>query len=176
MNPHPPKKDLSPRDGEQQSPWQEIPGINGENLKKHTDSYDVIVVGAGITGLTTGLLLQQSGKRVVIAEAHTVGFGTTGGTSAHINTFADTTYAEAQQAFGDSGAKLFAEAVLGGFELIKSNIEALKINCDFEYKTGGCVHRCVKRRRSYDVHSGCTHKGKNFSKHFKLSSRHNFIR
>lgn len=52
-------------------------------------------------------------------EAETLGYGTTGGTSAHINTFADTTYTEAQSAFGKEGAQLFADAVNEGFALIR---------------------------------------------------------
>ena len=34
---------------------------------------DDIVVGAGITGLTTALLLARAGRRVAVAEARTVG-------------------------------------------------------------------------------------------------------
>ncbi|WP_457131504.1 NAD(P)/FAD-dependent oxidoreductase [Mucilaginibacter sp. UYNi724] len=71
-----------------------------------------------------------------MVDAHTPGFGTTGGTSAHINTFADTTYKEAESAFGNEGAQLFADAVNEGFALIKDNINRYKINCDFEDKPG----------------------------------------
>ncbi|GGH01471.1 (2Fe-2S)-binding protein [Mucilaginibacter phyllosphaerae] len=98
--------------------------------------YDALIVGGGITGLTAALLLQKAGKKTLIAEAHTPGFGTTGGTSAHINTFADTTYSEAESAFGEAGAQLFAAAIQDGFDLIKTNIEELKIDCDYEVKNG----------------------------------------
>jgi len=54
----------------------------------------------------------------------------------HINTFADTTYQEARDAFGSKGAKLFAEAVNKGFGLIKQNIRTYKIACDFQVKKG----------------------------------------
>lgn len=98
--------------------------------------YDCLVVGGGITGLTVALMLQQAGKKTMIAEAHHIGFGTTGGTSAHINTFADTTYSEAQSAFGKEGAQLFAAAVNEGFDIIKQNIKTYKIACDFGLKKG----------------------------------------
>lgn len=100
------------RDGALQSPWQTASTNNiSKTMFKPETVYDVLVVGGGITGLTTALLLQQDGKKVVLAEAHTIGFGTTGGTSAHINTFADITYQEAENDFGNKGAKLFAEAI-----------------------------------------------------------------
>src|ERR1700749_2044065 len=101
------------RDGVLQSPWQA--GIKQTKSDQgSTAVYDVLIIGAGITGITAALLLQHAGKKVVIAEAQSLGFGTTGGTSAHINTFADTTYPEAESAFGKEGAQLFADAIQEG--------------------------------------------------------------
>src|SRR5699024_7326066 len=47
--------------------------------------YDVAVVGAGLTGLVTALLLADLGQRVVVLEARTVGAGTTGASTAKIS-------------------------------------------------------------------------------------------
>ena len=47
--------------------------------------YDAVVVGAGITGLSSGLLLARSGMRVAILEARTMGAGTTGHTTAKLS-------------------------------------------------------------------------------------------
>lgn len=127
------------RDGLLKSPWQLLPTSSDKTMIPAGGVYDCLIIGAGITGLSTGLLLQQAGKKVVIAESRTPGFGTTGGTSAHINNFADTTYAEAKNAFGDEGAQLFAQAIQEGAGLIKSNIENFRISCDYEEKTG-CLY------------------------------------
>jgi len=48
-------------------------------------NWDVVVVGAGITGLTTGLLLARAGKSVAVVEAREVGAGTTGGSTAKVS-------------------------------------------------------------------------------------------
>ena len=71
------------RDGARHSLWQDTtPGIEEHSSTTNSTSFDVIIAGAGITGLTTGLLLQKAGKSVLIAEAHSIGFGTTGGITA----------------------------------------------------------------------------------------------
>lgn len=48
-------------------------------------SADVIVVGAGITGLMTAVLLARAGKDVLVVEARTVGSCATGNTTAKIS-------------------------------------------------------------------------------------------
>lgn len=125
------------RDGEPESTWQH--GQTSADIQPNQASalvYDCLIVGGGITGLTAALRLQQAGKKTIIAEAYTLGFGTTGGTSAHINTFADTTYPEAESAFGEEGAKLFAQAINGGLNIIAENVKQYKIDCDYEIKDG----------------------------------------
>ncbi len=123
------------RDGALQSIWQHKKDDH-KPTGSSTGSYDVFIAGGGITGLTTGLLLQKAGKKCVIAEAHTIGFGTTGGTTAHLNTFFDTPYYTVESDFGEENALLLAEAAKEAMELIKKNISEHNIKCDFEEKAG----------------------------------------
>jgi glycine/D-amino acid oxidase-like deaminating enzyme/nitrite reductase/ring-hydroxylating ferredoxin subunit len=127
---------MKARDGANKTPWQEVAVNIAPNFFNTDTIYDALIVGGGITGMTAALLLQQAGKKVIVAEAHSVGFGTTGGTSAHINTFADTTYPEAESAFGAEGAKLFADAIKEGYTLIKSHVDTYQIDCDYETRPG----------------------------------------
>ncbi len=125
------------RDGELTSPWQNA-GDQTDQLTINDPSkvYDCIIIGAGITGVTAAKLLRDAGKEVLIIDAYNAGYGTTGGTSAHINTFADTTYKEAENAFGTDGAKTFADAVNAGFDIIRENIKSYNLECDFQIKAG----------------------------------------
>jgi glycine/D-amino acid oxidase-like deaminating enzyme/nitrite reductase/ring-hydroxylating ferredoxin subunit len=120
------------RDGSCISLWQD--NINEYTPINHPEAnkiYDVIIVGGGITGINTALLLQTSGKRCIVLEGHNIGFGTTGGTTAHLNTLLDTPYTTISKNFGKESAKQVAEAVKQAIELIKSNISKYGIDCSF---------------------------------------------
>ena len=131
-------RNQNPRDAKSLSPWQNT--SPGEITQQKADVgeiiYDVLIIGAGITGLTTGLLLQKAGKRCLIVEASKAGFGTTGGTSAHLNTFFDATYPEIESDFGREQAKQVADSGKEAMSLIASLVKEYQIDCDLEYKEG----------------------------------------
>ena len=126
------------RDSGTRSPWQ---ATKREKTKAHSEDYnkqdyDVLIIGAGITGISTALALQQKGKNCLVIEGHTIGFGTTGGTSAHINTFFDCTYPEIDSGFGQEASKLIAAAGVQARDKIAANVRTYNIDCQFEHKTG----------------------------------------
>ncbi|MGI8950221.1 MAG: FAD-dependent oxidoreductase [Chitinophagaceae bacterium] len=121
------------RDGALTSLWQyDMPEYKSQTTKIPDKLFDVIVVGGGITGVTTALLLQKTGRNCLLLEAHTLGFGTTGGTTAHINTLLDTPYSEIEKKFGEKNAQLIATITRAAINQIKKNIEDYKIECSFE--------------------------------------------
>lgn len=120
------------RDGALESAWQAgMETYTSKNSNTPHSIYDVVIVGGGITGITTALQLQKAGKKCVIAEANNIGFGTTGGTTAHLNTIFDLSYDEAIKKFGEDNARLLAAAGLEAMQLIKTNVQQYEIDCDF---------------------------------------------
>jgi glycine/D-amino acid oxidase-like deaminating enzyme/nitrite reductase/ring-hydroxylating ferredoxin subunit len=124
------------RDSFTTSPWQKTAEANKISKPATNASYDVIIIGAGITGLTTALKLQQAGKQCLLVDAGNLGFGTTGGTTAHINTFFDSTYPEIESAFNSEAAKLVADAGKLALETIEQYVKDYQIDCDLETKVG----------------------------------------
>ncbi len=93
------------RDGLQKSLWQnKLDNYKPQHNTLPNQTFDVVIAGGGITGITTALLLQKAGKNCLVAEAHNLCFGTTGGSTAHLNTFLDTTYKDIKDDFGESDA------------------------------------------------------------------------
>jgi glycine/D-amino acid oxidase-like deaminating enzyme/nitrite reductase/ring-hydroxylating ferredoxin subunit len=125
------------RDGASISLWQDgEPDYKTEIISLTNKTFDVLIVGGGITGITAGLLLQRAGKSVMIAEAHNIGFGTTGGTTAHINNFFDSPYDQVIKNFGEDKGKLLAKAAHQALSLIKKHVEEFEIACGYKELSG----------------------------------------
>ncbi|PWN71450.1 (2Fe-2S)-binding protein [Chryseobacterium phosphatilyticum] len=121
------------RDGARKSIWQdEIKRFSTET--DLSQLFSVAIVGGGITGVSTALKLQESGEKCIILEAANIGFGTTGGTTAHLNDFFDTTFTKAIQDFGLENAKLYAESGRDAIAIIEGHIDKYKISCDYARK------------------------------------------
>ncbi|HEX2630022.1 MAG TPA: FAD-dependent oxidoreductase [Chitinophagaceae bacterium] len=120
------------RDGYCTSLWQDhARNYKTKNLPDHEKIYDVIIVGGGITGITTALLLQEAGKQCLVIEAQHLCFGTTGGTTAHINTLLDTPYTTISKNFSKEAAQKVASAAREAINLIHSNVRNRNINCGY---------------------------------------------
>jgi glycine/D-amino acid oxidase-like deaminating enzyme/nitrite reductase/ring-hydroxylating ferredoxin subunit len=126
------------RDTKTISLWQKGPFEldNAADIFAEGTLYDTLIIGGGITGLTTALLLQKQGKQCILAEAYTIGFGTTGGTTAHLNTFFDTPYNDIENDFSEDAAKLVAQCSKEAFNIIQGFVTEYSIDCDLVYKDG----------------------------------------
>jgi glycine/D-amino acid oxidase-like deaminating enzyme/nitrite reductase/ring-hydroxylating ferredoxin subunit len=124
------------RDGINASLWQKTALAYQPTNKPATNIiYDVIIVGGGITGVATALRLQESGLKCIILEAKNLCFGTTGGTTAHINTLPDNPYTMIAANFGKENARMVANATKDAVALIENNIRQYAIDCAYAEAT-----------------------------------------
>lgn len=119
------------RDGSLKSLWQQMPVYRTQNSLNQNTIYDVVIVGGGITGITTALELQKIGLNCLVLEANNICFGTTGGTTAHLNTLLDTPYTTIIKNFGLDNAIAVAHVTRKAINLVKQNIEEHNIDCEF---------------------------------------------
>lgn len=92
---------------------------------------DVVVVGGGISGITSAYLLAQEGYKVVLLEAGQLLNGTTGHTTAKITAQHDLIYDEFIKNEGKEKASLYYKACDDALQFIKKTIESDEIDCGF---------------------------------------------
>ena len=93
---------------------------------------DVAVLGAGIAGLTTALLLKYAGVRVAVLEAGGVCHATTGHTTAKVSAQHGLIYDTLSSSFGSDGARAYAQANLGAIDVIEAVVREHELDCDWE--------------------------------------------
>jgi glycine/D-amino acid oxidase-like deaminating enzyme/nitrite reductase/ring-hydroxylating ferredoxin subunit len=95
---------------------------------------DVAVVGGGITGVSTALMLAEGGKRVALLEARHLGSGVTGHTTAHLTEVVDTRYHELESKWGREAAASVRASSRAAIEKIAEL--ATSVECGFERVNG----------------------------------------
>jgi len=101
--------------------------------EQHGDTEtDVVVVGAGIAGLTAAALLKADGRRVVVVEAGRVCSGVTAYTTAKLTVLHGLVFDDLVSAFGEEGANKYANANLAGMATVADLAVRHAIDCDLE--------------------------------------------
>ncbi|OBK72012.1 FAD-dependent oxidoreductase [Mycobacterium sp. 1274761.0] len=93
---------------------------------------DVVVVGAGITGLTTAVLLARAGKNVLVLEAFSAGAGATGNTTAKISLLQGTKLSKIVAKHGPKRARQYVDGNREGQEWLIHHCEAHGISVQRE--------------------------------------------
>jgi glycine/D-amino acid oxidase-like deaminating enzyme/nitrite reductase/ring-hydroxylating ferredoxin subunit len=97
---------------------------------------DVVVVGAGITGLTTAYQLAEAGRSVVVIDRGRSASVDTGHTSAHLTMVTDTRLSALADQLGRSHAQAVWDAGLAGLARIDDIVRRHEIACKFGWVEG----------------------------------------
>lgn len=93
---------------------------------------DVVVIGAGLTGLTTAVLLARAGTRVRVVESRSVGAGCTGYSSAKASVLHGIKVSELAQVHGTDTANAYVAANQAGYDWLIH--QAAQGSCGLEHR------------------------------------------
>jgi len=116
------------------SPWMEI-RTQVEPLVKGTDG-EVVIVGAGIAGLSAAYELARAGKKVLVLDRSGVGAGMTGRTTAHLAWPLDDYYYRLVKLRGKETAAAHGRHHARAIDRIEEIQSSESIDCDFKRLPG----------------------------------------
>jgi len=93
---------------------------------------DVLVVGAGITGIMTAYLLKKAGLTVALIERERVASIDTGHTTAHLTYVTDVQLHELAKNFGEDHAQAAWDAGAAAIDEIERIVAEEEIECEFK--------------------------------------------
>ena len=128
--------DKNSTSGSHRSYWSEAAGPLVYKTLDADVFADVLVVGGGISGLTTAYCLSKAGRKVILIEDGYLGSGESGRTTAHITYALDDRYYDLEKFFGKEKAKLAAQSHRQAIEWINSVVTLEDIVCDFKRVEG----------------------------------------
>jgi glycine/D-amino acid oxidase-like deaminating enzyme/nitrite reductase/ring-hydroxylating ferredoxin subunit len=137
------------------TPWQSARVPRFPKLKGDLRC-EVLIIGGGITGLTTAYLLTKAGKQVCLLERDRLGGGDTGCTTAHLTFVTDVRLPNLVSTFGRDGARLAWEGGAAAINTIEEIVRRAAIDCEFR-RVPGFLHASLEsdRDEAKDLKKGC---------------------
>lgn len=105
---------------------------------------DVCVIGGGLAGCSTALHLAERGLRVVLLEAHRIGWGASGRSGGQALVGYASGQAKLVKAVGREAARTLWDISVEGVELIRERVTRHSIDCDLHW---GALSVAIKDRQ-----------------------------
>jgi len=110
--------------------WVDQPVLDGAGALVNDQRADVVIVGAGIAGLSAAYELASAGKKVVVLDRGPIGKGMTARTTAHLSSASDDGFQELARVRGEDMAIAWRESQQAAIDRIESLQQKLGIDCD----------------------------------------------
>ena len=115
-----------------QSLWNSFSGSTDFPSLDRDLRADVVIVGGGITGITTAQLLAESGLKVVVLEARKVGGGTTAHSTGNLYYTVDQVLSSLESKHNEEVIRKVVSSRYDAIKLIEKNVTQFQLDCDFQ--------------------------------------------
>jgi len=132
--------------------WVDTGPIERFPRLQKNENVDVIVVGAGITGITAAYFLKKAGLTVALVEREGVASIDTGHTTAHLTFVTDIALQELVDNFGDDHAQAAWDAGAAAVDEIERIVQSEGIECEFT-RVPAYLHIQVGRSSTKEISS-----------------------
>lgn len=111
--------------------WRKNINTNNYNNKIDNFEVDVLIIGGGLSGISTAFYLKDENLNICLIESNKIASGTTSLTTGKITYLQDTIYSDLESMHNFDISKKYLESQLYASKLIKENIEKYNIDCDY---------------------------------------------
>lgn len=108
------------------------PTFSAESALTSDETFDVLIIGGGFTGLSTALACSKRGAKVAICEAATVGSEASGRNGGQCNNGTAQDYAGLISSVGSEKAREYYLAYNAAVDSVEKLIEEQNIDCNFK--------------------------------------------
>lgn len=112
--------------------WSKDYKIKNYDINIIDKDTDILIIGAGITGLTTSYYLKDLNKKITLIDKGKIGFNVTYKTTGKISYIQKNIYSKLVNSFNKSVSKLYFDSQRDATNIIKNIINTHKINCNLE--------------------------------------------
>ncbi len=95
-------------------------------------SADVVIIGAGLTGLRTAITLAEAGVDTAVLDAEKIGFGSSGRSGGQCNPIWRATPEDLRKKFGDAQAERLIRTTLSSADDLFDDIRRYEVDCGAE--------------------------------------------
>ena len=116
--------------------WQDSAALPDFPKPSKDLDVDVIIIGGGLTGITTAHLMKKAGRTVALIERARCAQIDTGHTTAHLTAMPDMRLHELIRHFGKQAARDVWDAGAAAIDQIAAIVEEKNIDCAFARRDG----------------------------------------
>lgn len=112
--------------------WLDNISNEKEPILKEDIDCDILIVGGGMTGLSTAYHLKDSNLKIVVVEKNRIGRGISARTTGKVTYLQDTIYSDLTNTYSETIAKKYFYSQKDAIELISSIVNQEKIDCNMK--------------------------------------------